>query len=45
VFCGDKIVSVQGLADTFDAAEQVVGHRIDAFGEPDRPVSGGVVAL
>lgn len=45
VFRGDKIVSVQGVADTFDAAEQVVGHRIDAFGEPDRPVSRGVVAL
>lgn len=31
VFENDKAVSVQGIADTFDVAEQVVGHRIDPY--------------
>jgi ketosteroid isomerase-like protein len=32
VFENDQAISVQGVADTFDFAEQMVGHRIDAYG-------------
>jgi ketosteroid isomerase-like protein len=45
VFRNDKVVSVSGVADTFDIAEQVVGHHIDVFHQPDRPVSEDVIAL
>jgi ketosteroid isomerase-like protein len=45
VFRDGKVVSVKGVCDTFGMAEQVVGHRIDAFREPDRLVSKDVVAL
>lgn len=45
VFRDGKVISVQGVADTFDAAEQVVGHRIDAYREPDIVVSKDVIAL
>ena len=36
---------MKGVADTFDMAEQVVGHRIDVYREPDISVSRDVVAL
>jgi ketosteroid isomerase-like protein len=45
VFSDGKAVSVKGLADTFDMAEQVVGHRIDAISVPDRQVPKDVIAL
>jgi ketosteroid isomerase-like protein len=45
VFRDGKVASVKGVADTFDLAEQVVGHRIDAYREPHLPVSKDVVAL
>lgn len=45
VFCDGKVVSAQGVADTFGAAEQVMGHHIDPFGEPARPVFKDVIAL
>jgi ketosteroid isomerase-like protein len=44
-FCNGKVVSVQGVADTFCAAEQAVGHYIDPFCEPARLVSEDVIAL
>jgi ketosteroid isomerase-like protein len=33
VFEDDKVLSMQGITDTFDVAEQVVGHRIDPYRE------------
>ena len=45
VFHDGKVVSTKGVADTFDIAEQVVGHRIDVYRQPDLPVSKDVVAL
>lgn len=33
VFENDRLVSMQGITDTFDVAEQVVGHRIDPYRE------------
>jgi ketosteroid isomerase-like protein len=45
VFRGGKVVSAKGVADTFDMAEQVVGHRIDAYREPDLLISRDVIAL
>lgn len=45
VFRDGKVVSVKGVADTFDMAEQVVGHRIDAYREPSVSISKDVVAL
>jgi ketosteroid isomerase-like protein len=45
VFRHGKVVSMKGVADTFDMAEQVVGHHIDAFREPDLDVSKDVIAL
>lgn len=45
VFRDGKVVSMNGVADTFDMAEQVVGHRIDVYREPDISVSRDVVAL
>jgi ketosteroid isomerase-like protein len=45
VFREGKVVSMKGVADTFDMAEQVVGHRIDAFHESDIDVSKDVIAL
>jgi ketosteroid isomerase-like protein len=45
VFRDGKVVSVKGVADTFDMAEQLVGHHIDAFSEPDRSVLRDVIAL
>lgn len=45
MFRDGKVVSVKGVADTFDMAEQVVGHRIDVYREPHPPVSKDVVAL
>lgn len=45
VFRDGKVASVKGVADTFDMAEQVVGHRIDVYREPHLPVLKDVVAL
>lgn len=45
VFRDGKVVSLKGVADTFDMAEQVVGHRIDAYREPDGATARDVVAL
>jgi ketosteroid isomerase-like protein len=45
VFRDGMVVSVKGLADTFDMAEQVVGHRIDVYRQPQLSVSKDVVAL
>ena len=45
VFRDGKVVSAKGVADTFDMAEQVMGHHIDAFREPELPVSKDVIAL
>lgn len=33
VFENEKLVSMQGITDTFDVAEQVMGHRIDPYRE------------
>lgn len=44
-FRDGKVVSAQGVADTFGAAEQLVGHHIDPFREPDLPFSKDVIAL
>lgn len=44
-FRDGKVVSVKGVADTFDIAEQVVGHRIDAYRWPDLAMSRDVIAL
>ncbi len=43
VFENDRVVSMQGVADTFDVAEQVVGHRIDPYREAAN--SSDIVAL
>jgi ketosteroid isomerase-like protein len=43
VFEDDKIVSMQGVTDTFDVAEQVMGHRIDPYREAAD--SSDIVAL
>ncbi len=45
VFRNGKVVSMKGVADTFDMAEQVVGHRIDVYREPPLPISKDVIAL
>jgi ketosteroid isomerase-like protein len=45
VFRDGKVVSLNGAADTFDMAEQVVGHRIDAYCDPDNAASKDVVTL
>jgi hypothetical protein len=45
VFRDGKVASLKGVADTFDMAEQVVGHRIDAYREPDLLISRDVIAL
>jgi ketosteroid isomerase-like protein len=45
VFRDGKVVLLRGVADTFDMAEQVVGHRIDAYRDPDSAESKDVVAL
>jgi ketosteroid isomerase-like protein len=45
VFRDGKVASLRGVADTFDMAEQVVGHRIDAYREPDLLISRDVIAL
>jgi ketosteroid isomerase-like protein len=44
-FCDGKVVSMKGVKDTFDMAEQVVGHRIDVFSESGRAVLRDVIAL
>jgi len=43
VFEDDKVVSMQGITDTFDVAEQIVGHRIDPYREA--AFSSDIVAL
>jgi ketosteroid isomerase-like protein len=45
MFRDGKVVSVKGVADTFDMAEQMVGHRIDVFSEPGRSVLRDVIAI
>lgn len=45
VFRDGKVVSLNGVADTFDMAEQVVGHRIDAYRDAYVPQTKDVVAL
>lgn len=45
VFRDGKVASLKGVADTFDIAEQLVGHRIDAFREPGLPVPKDVIAI
>ncbi len=45
VFRDGMVTLVKGVSDTFDMAEQVVGHRIDAFSQPDRPASKDVIPL
>jgi ketosteroid isomerase-like protein len=45
VFRGGKVASLKGVADTFDIAEQVMGHRIDAFCAPERPLLRDVIAI
>ena len=45
VFRDGKVVSMKGVADTFDMAEQVVGHRIDVYREPDPAALKDVIAL
>jgi len=45
VFRDGKVVSMKGISDTFDMAEQVVGHRIDVFSEPGRSVPRDVITL
>ncbi|HWV44257.1 nuclear transport factor 2 family protein [Pseudorhodoplanes sp.] len=44
VFQDGKVKSLKSVADTFDMAEQVVGHRIDAYCTPEVPI-GDVIAL
>ena len=44
-FRDGKVASVRGITDTFDVAEQVVGHRIDAYRETEIDLSTGVVAI
>jgi ketosteroid isomerase-like protein len=45
VFRDGMVTLVKGVSDTFDMAEQVVGHRIDAFSQPDRPALRDVIPL
>jgi ketosteroid isomerase-like protein len=45
VFRDGKVVSMKGVADTFDMAEQVVGHHIDVFSEHGGPSLKDVIAL
>jgi ketosteroid isomerase-like protein len=44
-FRDGQVASMRCMADTFDAAEQVMGHRIDAYHEPDSSRSEDVVAI
>ena len=43
-FRNDKVVALNSLADTFDAAEQIVGHRIDAQCVPESGLSENMPA-
>ncbi|MGD9924182.1 MAG: nuclear transport factor 2 family protein [Pseudorhodoplanes sp.] len=45
VFRDGKVVSLKGVSDTFDMAEQVVGHRIDPYREPRLAAQRDVIAL
>jgi ketosteroid isomerase-like protein len=45
VFRDGKVVSLKGVSDTFDMAEQVVGHRIDAYCESSADAAKDVIAL
>jgi len=44
-FRDGQIASMHCVADTFDAVEQLVGHRIDAYYEPECSVSEDIVAI
>jgi ketosteroid isomerase-like protein len=45
LFRHGKVVSVRGVADTLDMAEQLVGHRIDAYRDPRIAELKDVIAL
>jgi ketosteroid isomerase-like protein len=45
VFKDDKVVSMQGVTDTFDVVEQLVGHRIDPYRESQAASASDVVAI
>lgn len=45
IFRDGKLVSFEVVTDTFGIAEQVIGHRIDAFRMPDTTTGGGVIGL
>ncbi len=40
-----QIASMHCVADTFDAVEQLMGHRIDAYHEPGISISEDIVAI
>lgn len=44
-FRGGKAAAVHGIMDSYDIAEQVVGHRIDPYREPDIDTSKDVFAI
>lgn len=45
VFQQDKVVSIQGVADTFDVVEQLVGYRIDPYQESQAVSASDIVAI
>ena len=44
-FRDGKVTSMKSITDTFLVAEQVVGHRIDAYREPEFDLLQDVVAI
>lgn len=44
-FRGGQVAAMHCVADTFDAAEQVMGHRIDAYYKPVGSSSEDIVAI
>jgi ketosteroid isomerase-like protein len=44
-FHDGKVVRMQGISDTFDVAEQVVGHRIDAYRDCEQSSADDVVTI
>lgn len=44
-FRDGQVAAMYWVADTFDAAEQVMGHRIDAYHEPAGSSSEDIVAI
>jgi ketosteroid isomerase-like protein len=45
VFRQDKVVSMQGVTDTFDVVEQLVGYRIDPYRESQAVLASDIVAI